>query len=41
LDRKADKIMMVPKNGMQVSENEIIMFGKRGRINRFALINLE
>lgn len=41
LDRKADKIMMVPKNGMQVSENEILMFGKLGRINRFALINIE
>lgn len=41
LARKVDKIIMVPKNGMQVSDNEIIMFGKLGRINRFAKITLE
>jgi hypothetical protein len=41
LNKNETKVMMVPKNGLQISENEVIMFGKSPKANRFALINLE
>lgn len=41
INKKDSKVSMVPKTGVQVSDNEILMFGRGKRMNRFSRITLD
>jgi hypothetical protein len=41
LDRRETKMLVVPRQGKQISDNEVMLFGKSRKYNQFGLINLE
>jgi len=41
LDRKEEKMMMVPKSAIQINDNEMLIHGKYLSKNRFGIIELD
>jgi hypothetical protein len=41
IDKKDSKVYMVPKTGVHIADNEIYMFGRGRRTNRFAKITID